>query len=218
MIRIILADDHHLVRQGVRALLDKVNDIHVVAEASNGQEAVELADKLQPEVVVMDISMPRLDGVQATQHILSLTTPPAVVILSVHSDSILAQQLLHQGVKGYLLKKSAAEELPLAIRSASQGELYLSPAICDSVMTTLMISPMGEVPENTVELLTSREREVLQLIAEGYTNSAIAEALTISVKTVEKHRTNLMSKLNVHDLAGLIRKSIKHGLIFLEEE
>ena len=217
MIRIILADDHHLVRQGVRALLEKVNDIHVVAEVANGQEAVESTEKLHPEVVVMDISMPRLDGVQATKHILSLGTPPAVVILSVHSDSILAQQLIHQGVKGYLLKKSAAEELPLAIRSASQGELYLSPAICDSVMNTLLMSPLREA-ENPIELLTSREREVLQLIAEGSTNSAIAEILTISVKTVEKHRTNLMSKLNVHDLAGLIRKSIKHGLIFLEEE
>ena len=218
MIRIILADDHHLVRQGVRALLDKVHDIEVIGEAATGQDAFVLAEKLQPEVVVMDISMPRLDGVQATRHILSLSPPPAIVILSVHSDPILAKQLLRQGVKGYLLKKSAAEELSLAIRSAWQGELYLSPAICDPVMTTLMMSTLDDMPEDTASLLTPREQEVLQLIAEGYTNSAMAETLTVSVKTIEKHRSNLMAKLAVNDLAGLIRKSIKYGLIFLDEE
>lgn len=216
MIRVIIADDHHLVRQGICALLEKTGDIQVIGEAATGQEAVELAEKLKPGVIVMDISMPRLDGVQATQRVMALNPPPAVIILSVHSDTILAQQLLRQGVKGYLLKKSVAEELPLAIRSASRGELYLSPAISDSVINLLMM-PTASVAESLAELLSVREREVLQLIAEGKTNNAIAEALTISIKTVEKHRANLMAKLDVHDLPSLIRTAIKHGLIFTDE-
>jgi DNA-binding NarL/FixJ family response regulator len=162
--------------------------------------------------------MPRLDGAQATQRILSLSPPPAVIILSVHSDIVLAQQMIRMGVKGYLLKKSVAEELPLAIHSASQGELYLSPAVADSVMTNLMLRPGGEDPQTPAGLLSPREREVLQLIAEGYTNNAIAEALSISVKTVEKHRANLMAKLDVHDLPSLIRMAIKHSLILSDQE
>jgi DNA-binding NarL/FixJ family response regulator len=217
MIDVIIADDHHLVRKGIRALLEGVPDIRVVAEAATGQEAVELAEKHRPQVIVMDISMPRLDGAQATERILSLNLQTQVVILSMHSDSILAQQLLRQGVKGYLLKHSIADELPLAIRAASQGQVYLSPAISESVLTTLMTPGTRDLPEEAGELLSGREREVLQLIAEGYTNNAIAEALTISVKTVEKHRANLMAKLDVHDLPGLIRTAIKHGLIFVEK-
>lgn len=216
MIRVIIADDHHLVRQGIKALLDNVSDIDVVGEAATGQEAIDLVEKLTPEVIVMDISMPRLDGAQATERILSLKLPTQVVILSMHSDAILAQQLLNEGVKGYLLKESISDELTLAIRSASMGKVYLSPAISDSVLNTLMMPQPDEPPESPSELLTPREREVLQLIAEGYTNNAIAETLTISVKTVEKHRANLMSKLNVHDLPTLIRKAIKYKLIFLE--
>lgn len=216
MIRVIIADDHHLVRQGIRALLDNISDIEVIGEAATGQEAIDLVEKMVPEVIVMDISMPRLDGAQATERILSLNLPTEVVILSMHSDAILAQQLLNEGVKGYLLKESISEELSLAIRSASQGRVYLSPAISDSVLTSLMSPRPEESPDTPSELLTPREREVLQLIAEGYTNNAIAETLTISVKTVEKHRANLMSKLNVHDLPTLIRKAIKYKLIFLE--
>ncbi len=216
MIRVVIADDHNLVRQGIRALLEKENYIQVIGEAGTGSEAIELAESLKPDVIVMDISMPRMDGAQATERILGLDTPTEVIILSMHSDTILAQQMLRQGVKGYLLKESIAEELPLAIRSASQGRVYLSPAISDSVLTTLLMPQPDEIPESVNDLLTSREREVLQLIAEGYTNSAIAETLTISVKTVEKHRANLMTKLDVHDLPTLIRVSIKHGLIFVE--
>jgi DNA-binding NarL/FixJ family response regulator len=215
MIDVVIADDHHLVRKGIRALLESAADIRVVGEAATGQEAVELSEKLKPHVVVMDLSMPRLDGAQASERILALSLPTQVVILSMHSDAVLAQQLLRLGVKGYLLKHSIAEELPLAVRSACQGRVYLSPAISDSLLNTLM-TPSAETAENPADLLSSREREVLQLIAEGYTNNAIAEALTISVKTVEKHRANLMAKLEVHDLAGLIRAAIRHGLIFLE--
>ena len=216
MIRVVIADDHNLVRQGIRALLEKEDYIQVIGEAATGHEAISLVESLKPDVVVMDIVMPRMDGAQATERILALDTPTAVIILSMHSDTILAQQLLRQGIKGYLLKDSIAEELPLAIRFASQGRVYLSPAISDSVLTNLMMPQPEEIPESLGDLLTPREREVLQLITEGYTNSAIAEALTISVKTVEKHRANLMAKLDVHDLPTLIRVAIKQGLIFTD--
>lgn len=216
MIRVIIADDHHLVRQGIRALLENASDIEVIGEASTGHEAIELAEELAPDVVVMDISMPRMDGTQATERILSLDSQTEVIILSMHSDTTLVQQLLRLGVKGYLLKRSITEELLLAIRSASKGETYLSPTISDSVMSILMSPQTGDAPSGPASLLSPREREVLQLIAEGYTNNAIAKTLTISVKTVEKHRANLMTKLEVNDLPGLIRTAIKHGLIFLD--
>lgn len=216
MIRVIIADDHHLVRQGIRSLLDNAGDIQVIGEADNGQAAIDLVRSLKPEVVVMDIAMPRMDGAQATEQIMSLDLPTQVVILSMHSDATLAQQLLRLGVKGYLLKESIAEELPIAIRAASQGQVYLSPAISQPVLNTLMMPQPEEVPESPAELLTPREREVLQLIAEGHTNNAIAETLSISVKTVEKHRSNLMAKLNVHDLPTLIRKAIQYKLIYLD--
>jgi DNA-binding NarL/FixJ family response regulator len=174
VVRVIIADDHHLVRQGIRALIDNISDIQVIGEASTGQEAIDLVAELKPEVAVMDISMPRLDGAQATERILSMNVPTQVVILSMHSDVILAQQLLNQGVKGYLLKESISDELALAIRSASMGRVYLSPAISDSILTTLMTPQPDEPPESPSDLLTPREKEVLQLIAEGYTNNAIA--------------------------------------------
>lgn len=216
MIRVIIADDHHLVRQGIRALLEKSDDVQVIGEAEDGQQAFELAQELQPEVVIMDISMPRLDGVQATERILSLDTPTEVVILSMHADQFLAEQLLRAGAKGYLLKASITEELLLAVRSANQGRIYLSPAISQPVLAALMNPDENHSARHPSESLTPREREVLQLIAEGFTNSAIASELSISIKTVEKHRANLMNKLEVHDLAALIRVAIDYKLIFQE--
>ena len=216
MIRVIIADDHHLVRQGIRKLLEEMDDIEVIGEAATGREAVELVEEHEPQVVIMDIAMPRMDGGQASEQILSLDLPTEVVILSMHSDPILAQQLLRQGAKGYLLKDSLAEELPLAIRAAFQGKTYLSPAISSSVLTELMNAQSEGAPDDLAELLTPREREVLQLVAEGFTNKAIAQELTISVKTVEKHRANVMSKLDASDLPTLIRTAMKHGLIYPE--
>ena len=216
MIRVIVADDHHLVRQGICRLLEGMDDIEVIGEVATGREAVELVEREEPEIVIMDIAMPRMDGGQATEQILSLDVPTQVVILSMHSDPILAQQLLRQGAKGYLLKDSLAEELPLAIRAAFQGKTYLSPAISSSVLTELMDTQTEEAPDDLAELLTPREREVLQLVAEGFTNKAVAAELTISVKTVEKHRANVMSKLDASDLPTLIRKAMRHGLIFPE--
>lgn len=218
MIRVVIADDHHLVRQGIRALLEGERDIDVIGEASDGQQAVDLVEELTPEIIIIDLSMPRLDGVQATERILAMNIPTEVVILSVHDDAVMVKQLLNEGIKGYLLKESVSEELALAVRSASAGRVYISPAISNSVLTTLMATEAGNLPENQSDLLTPREREVLQLIAEGFTNNAIAEELTISVKTVEKHRANLMAKLDVHDLPTLIRKAIEYKLIFMDQQ
>jgi DNA-binding NarL/FixJ family response regulator len=217
VIRVIVADDHHLVRQGIRALLEKADDIEVVGEAADGQEAVELVERLTPNVLVMDIAMPRLSGNQAIGRVRALGVATQVVILSMYSDETLVRQALRNGAKGYLLKRSVTEELLLAIRAASRGEIYLSPAVSRSVVVDLLTLQTDADASSPFERLTSREREVLQLISEGHTNNAIALVLQVSVKTVEKHRANLMSKLNVHDLAGLIHVAIKHDLIFPDE-
>lgn len=211
--KLILADDHHLIRQGLRSLLEKSDDINIIAEAENGQEAVTLTERLKPDVLVMDIAMPRLNGIQAAEQIRGLGLKTQVVILSMHFDETLVRQALRSGVRGYLLKNSVVEELLLAIRAAGRGEIYLSPAISEIVVSDLMTGQSA----SPFEQLSAREREVLKLIAEGATNKTIAEAMNISIKTVEKHRTNLMSKLNVHDLVGLVRIAIKHGLIFVNE-
>jgi DNA-binding NarL/FixJ family response regulator len=214
VIRVIVADDHHLVRQGIRALLERADDIEVVGEAADGQEAIELVQCLNPDVLVIDIAMPRLDGTQATERVRALGVATQVVILSMHSDETLVRQTLRSGARGYLLKRSVTEELLLAVHAAVRGEIYLSPAISASFLDEFMAHQVDSEEPRPFDLLTPREREVLQLIAEGYTNTAIAQMMNVSVKTVEKHRANLMSKLNVHDVAGLIRTAIKRGLIF----
>ncbi len=216
MIRVILADDHHLVRQGMRALLEKANDIEILAEVENGQEAVKLTKDLVPDVLIMDINMPRLSGIQAAEKISRFELPTQVVILSMHSDKSLVRQALRNGVRGYLLKRSVIEELLLAIRAAQRGELYLSPAVSNYITADFLA---GKIDPDTraYDQLSTREREVLKLVAEGHTNKSIAQEMDISVKTVEKHRANVMSKLNVQDLTGLVRIALKQGLIFLDE-
>jgi DNA-binding NarL/FixJ family response regulator len=216
MIRVLIAEDHHLVRQGIRALLEKAQDIEVVGEAQDGQEAVELAQRVKPDVVVMDVAMPRLNGTQATEQIRSRHLQSQVVILSMYSDDTLVRQALRCGAKGYLLKRSVVEELLLAVRAASRGELFLSSAVSESILSFALAQQTDSEEETPFDQLSDREKQVLKLVAEGQTNNAIAQILNVSVKTVEKHRSNLMDKLNIHDTAGLVRIALKHGLIFLD--
>jgi DNA-binding NarL/FixJ family response regulator len=217
MIRVILADDHHLVRRGIRALLEQADDISVIGEAEDGQAAVELVEQLKPDVLIIDIAMPRMNGIQATQrvHVLGLATQ--VVILSMHSRPTLVRQALRNGARGYLLKNSITEELLLAVRAASRRETYLSPEISGIIVDDFLTHQADVEKSGLFDQLTPREREVVQLIAEGYTNNGIARLLNISIKTVERHRANLMAKLDVHDVAGLTRIAVEHGLIFVDE-
>lgn len=217
MIRVILADDHHLVRAGIRVLLEKADDINVVGEAADGQEAIDLVERLTPDVLVIDIAMPRLNGIQATERVRAMGLVTQIVILSMYSDETLVRQALQKGAIGYLLKHAVTEELLLAVRAASLGETYLSPAVSGIILEDFLTLQATSHEANPFDQLTPREREVLQLIAEGHTNSAIAQIMNISVKTVERHRASLMAKLDVHDVAGLTRIAIKNRLVFLDE-
>ncbi|MCB0168156.1 MAG: response regulator transcription factor [Anaerolineae bacterium] len=217
MIRVIIADDHHIVRQGLRALLERDKRIEVVGEAADGQEAVELAQKLQPDIVILDIAMPRLDGVQATSKIMALDTKTQVIVLSVHNRRKIAQRVLRNGAAGYLLKNAVNEELILAILAARRGEIYLSPEISKSILNNLWSLEQETGSDDLSLQLTAREHEVLKLIVDGYTNNEIGEMLHISPKTVSKHRMNLMTKLGVNDVTGLMRVALKEGLVFLDE-
>jgi DNA-binding NarL/FixJ family response regulator len=216
MIRVILADDHHLVRRGIHALLEKADDIDVIGEAEDGQAAIELVERLKPDVLVIDIAMPRLNGIQATERVRALGFATRVVILSMHSRPLLVRQALSNGAKGYLLKRSVTEELLLAVRAASRNETYLSSEVSGIIVDDYLAYQVEAEQTSPFDQLTPREREVMQLIAEGRTNNGIAQLLNVSVKTVEKHRANLMAKLDVHDVAGLTRIAIEHGLVFIE--
>jgi DNA-binding NarL/FixJ family response regulator len=216
MIRVVVVDDHHLVRQGIRALLEKSEDVDVVGEAADGREAIDLVERLLPDVLVMDVAMPRLNGIEAAGRIHALGVPTRVIILSMYSDRSLVRQALHKGAVGYLLKRSVAEELVLAVRAASRGEVFLSPEVSRSVVNDLLATSAAPVESGPLDRLTAREREVLQLIAEGHTNRSIAQMLGLSIKTIEKHRSSLMTKLDIHDVAGLVRFAVKHRLVFLD--
>ena len=212
MIRVLVADDHHLVRQGIRALLEAASDLEVVGEADNGLEAVALSRSLTPDVVVLDISMPGLGGMEALERLSALPEPCRVVVLSMHEDETLIRRAMLSGATGYVLKGSVADELILAVRAAARGGTYLSQRAGDTMRTGSSGSnhdPIGG--------LTSREREVLSLIGEGLTNRAIASQLGVSVKTVERHRTSMMGKLDAHSIVDLVRIGIKAGVIQLED-
>lgn len=217
MVRVIVADDHHLVRQGIIMLLEKADDIEVIGEAEDGLEAVEMAERLAPDVVVMDVSMPRLNGVQAIEMIRGRNTGIEVVVLSMHADETIVRQTLRRGARAYVLKRAVGEELLLAVRAASRGESYLSPPIAGSILNDFLTLSDDSDNSSAFERLTPREREVLQLLAEGRTNSLIAKELVVSAKTVEKHRASLMSKLDIHDLAGLVRFAIRNNLVSVDQ-
>lgn len=208
MIRILLADDHALVRHGFRMILAAQPDMEIAGEAGNGREAVELAQKLKPDVVVMDVAMPELNGIEATRRLIELAPRARVLALSMHKDAVYVREILRAGARGYLLKDSADADLIAAVRAIAKGEGYLSPGVSDAVL-----SDYRRHVTDPLDLLTSREREVLQLIAEGKTNKEIATLLNLSVYTVEAHRGRLMEKLNLHSTGELVRFAVRSGLI-----
>jgi DNA-binding NarL/FixJ family response regulator len=211
-IRVLLADDHTILRDGIRALLDDQADIEVIGEAKDGQATVKMTAQLQPDVVVMDIAMPLLNGLEATRQIQRDCPQVKVLILTMHENEEYIRQVLAAGALGYVLKDAAAHDLLGAIRAVYQGEAVLSPAITRLVIEDYL--RWGDIrPPDSTNGLTSREREVLQLIAEGYTNKEIAEILCLSIKTVQSHRTNLMSKLDLHDRGELIKYAIQKKII-----
>jgi len=212
MIRVLIAEDHLMVRAGIRALLEKAGDINVLDEASNGQEAVEMTRNLKPDVLIMDIMMPRMNGIQAAENIREMRLPTNILLLSMYSDEGLVHQALQCGVKGYVLKSSVSEELIQAIRTVSNGQTYLSGAISAIVESVIHPYPAGK-DGDPLSNLSPREKEILQLIAEEHTSGEIAKMLIISEKTVEKHRAKLMEKLSVRNLAGLVRLAVKYRLV-----
>lgn len=207
-IRILLADDHVMVRQGFRMILAAQPDMEIVGEAGNGREALELAEKLQPDVVVMDVAMPELNGIEATRRLAASSPRTRVLALSMYKDSVYVREILRAGARGYLLKDAIDRDLLAAVRAVAGGEGYLSPAVSEAVL-----SDYRRHVSDPLDLLSSREREVLQLIAEGKTNKDIASALKLSVYTVDAHRGRIMEKLNLHSVGELVRFAVRHGLI-----
>lgn len=217
---VLLVDDHNIVRQGLKALLMAENDITILAEAQSGREAVQLASKLRPEVVIMDLAMPLLNGAEATRQILKVVPNTRVVVLSSYGDDEHIQQAISAGAAAYLLKQTAASDLIKAVNEVKRGNAFFSPAIASRIREQTCVpsapepvaNPAVPVRPNTMDL-TSREVEVLQLIAEGFANKQIAAELGLSVKTVEKHRQAVMKKLDIHDIAGLVRHAVEKGII-----
>ena len=208
MIRIMVADDHVLVRQGFKMILAAQPDMQIVGEAANGREAVEQAEKLQPDVVLMDVTMPELNGIEATRRLATASPRTRVLALSMHKDAVYVREILRAGARGYLLKDSAEADLIAAVRSVAKGEGYLSPSVSDAVLTDYR-----RHVTDPLDLLTTREREVLQMIAEGKTNKEIATTLNLSVYTIEAHRGRIMEKLNLHSTGELVRFALRSGLI-----
>ena len=211
-IRLLLADDHTILRDGIRALLDDQADIEVIGEAEDGLSTVKMVAKLKPDVVIMDIAMPMLNGLEATRQIQRDYPQVRVLILTMHENEEYIRQVLAAGALGYVLKDAAAHDLLGAIRAVYRGEAVLSPAITRLVIEDYL--RWGDIrPADISNGLTPREREILQLIAEGYTNKEIAEILSLSVKTIQSHRSNLMSKLDLHDRGELIKYAIQKKII-----
>lgn len=217
-LRILIADDHGMVREGLRALLDRAPGIEVVAEAHDGRGAIRATQEHAPDIVLMDVGLPGMNGIEATRQITSEDPGPRVIALSAYSDRRYVLNMLKAGARGYLLKDSASEELLRAVHAISRGDGYLSPEITGVVVNRcLQGEPNAEPETSAFTLLGAREREVLQLIAEGLTTPAIAKRLFISPKTVETHRRNLMRKLGIHTIAELTKYAVREGLTGLEQ-
>lgn len=213
--RVILAEDHTLVRAGIRALLENLPGVEVVGEAGDGQEALRLIAQHQPDVVVMDIGMPKLNGLEAAARVARDHPQTRVIILSMHLNEEYVLRALHAGAAGYLLKDAGTAELELALQAVARGDTYLSPPVSKRVIADYV--QRVERLVDPLERLTPRQREILPLIAEGHTVRAMAQSLNISVKTVETHRAQLMERLDIHDVAGLVRYAMRRGLITPEK-
>lgn len=210
-VKILIADDHKMVREGLRTLLEKQAGIKVAGEASTGSQAVKLALELSPDVVIMDVTMPDLNGIEATKKIVAKNPKIKVIALSMHSDRRFMVEMLKNGAAGYILKDSAFEELSLAVRTVMKNQTYLSPQITDQVLKEYIIQ-LNKKETSAYSLLTAREREVLQMLAEGYTTKQISDSMHISIKTVETHRKQMMDKLDIHSVAGLTKYAIREGI------
>lgn len=218
-IRVLLADDHALVRAGIRALLESLEGIRVLGEADDGREALHLVEVHRPDLVLMDIAMSGLNGLEATKRINRDYPHTRIIILSMHANEEYVLQSLRAGAHGYLLKDAGTAELEIAIKAVAGGETYLSPPVSKHVISDYVRRVSGGEQESSSPLdrLTLRQREILQLIAEGQTTQEIAQMLSIGVKTVETHRMQLMERLDIHDVAGLVRYAIRVGLISADE-
>jgi DNA-binding NarL/FixJ family response regulator len=216
MIRILVVDDHTLMRSGIRALLEKSEDLRVVGEAGDGHEALRLIKELDPRVVLLDISIPGLNGLEVAAKVRKEHPSIRVVFLSMHSSEEYILKALNVGAAGYVLKDATTNELELAVRAATKGETFLSPAVSTKIVGNYLERfSKDEAPSTSrsLQLLTPRQREILQLVAEGYTTKDIAKKLGLSINTVEVHRANLMERLNIHDIAGLVRYAISAGIV-----
>jgi DNA-binding NarL/FixJ family response regulator len=213
-IRVLLADDHSLFRAGVHALLSNINGVEVVGEADTGRKALDMVRARTPDVVLMDIAMPEMNGLETTTRVTKEFPSVRVIMLSMHAGEEYVMQALRAGASGYLLKDAATSELELAVRAVARGETYLTPTISKRVIDDYLMRTTGS--QGPVDQLTKRQREILQLIAKGYTSKEMAQMLTLSPKTIETHRTQLMKQLDIHDVAGLVRYAIRVGLVTLD--
>ncbi|MGD2050550.1 MAG: response regulator transcription factor [Chloroflexota bacterium] len=216
-ISLILADDHAVVRSGLRMLLEAQPDMHIVAEVESGKEAVEKVESLRPNVILMDIQMPGVSGIEATKEIRRVAPDTAVLALTMHEDDQYFFEMLNAGASGYVPKRAAPDELLTAIRTVARGEVFLYPSLATRLVQDYLKRDEDDEQNQVYDELTPREREVLILIAEGLTNAEIGEKLVISTKTVDRHRENIMRKLNMHSRIDLVKYAIKRGLIELEE-
>lgn len=212
-IRVLVADDHAIVREGVRMILARENDIEVVGEAGDGQQALEQVGKLRPQVVIMDISMPAMGGIEATQRVRAQYADVQVLALTMHEDETYVFQLLRAGAAGYVLKRAAAQDLVQAVRAAARGEAFLYPSVARKVVEDYLRRVEAGEERERYDGLTSREKEILTLIAQGLSNQQIAGQLYISIKTVQTHRAHILEKLGLHDRTELVRYAIRKGLI-----
>jgi DNA-binding NarL/FixJ family response regulator len=213
--RILLVDDHTVVRSGIRALLEGSDEVEVVGEAANGREAVEMVGELNPHVVLMDVAMGELNGIDATRQITATHPEARVLILSMHGDEQYIFEALKAGARGYVLKSAAVKELMSGIREVAAGRSFVSPSLATVVMDDYVRRAKGQNTFSEIDRLTAREREVLQLIAEGKSSAEVGQVLYISARTVETHRHNIMEKLEIHSIAGLTKFAIRHGLCSL---